>query len=104
MNAEIAVPEPEWDFWMDDAKMSKAEGAVKRYFLNARRIFKDIGGEVRRFKPGSEVAPGVEEAVEHAMRLRGGRLGAEEHAAEADVADPERAERDRLHGSLGSQA
>jgi len=59
-NAEIAVPEPEWNFWMDDANMSKAEGAVKRYFLNARRIFKDITGEVRRFKPGSEVASGIE--------------------------------------------
>lgn len=59
-NAEISVPESEWDFWMDDANMSKAEGAVKRYFLNARRIFKDIAGEVRRFKPGSEVAPGIE--------------------------------------------
>src|SRR4029078_4545003 len=31
-----------------------------RYFLNARRIFKDIAGEVRRFKPGSEVASGIE--------------------------------------------
>ena len=30
-----------------------------RYFLNARRIFKDIAKEVRRFKPGDEVAPGI---------------------------------------------
>lgn len=59
-NAEIAVPEPEWNFWMDDANMSKAEGAVKRYFLNARRIFKDMAGDVRRFTPGSEVASGIE--------------------------------------------
>lgn len=58
-NAEIVVPGPEWDFWMDDANMSKAEGAVKRYFLNARRIFKDIARDVRRFKPGNEVAPGI---------------------------------------------
>jgi len=58
-NAEVLVPEPEWDFWMDDANMSKAEGAVKRYFLNARRIFKDIAKDVRRFKPGNEVAPGI---------------------------------------------
>ena len=58
-NAEIAVPAPEWDFWMDDANLSKAEGAVKRYFLNARRIFRDIAGEVRRFTPGGEVAPGI---------------------------------------------
>jgi len=59
-NAEIAVPAPEWDFWMNDANLSKAEGAVKRYFLNARRIFRDIAHEVRRFKPGNEVAPGIE--------------------------------------------
>jgi glyoxylase-like metal-dependent hydrolase (beta-lactamase superfamily II) len=57
--AEVVVPEPEWDFWMDDANMSKAEGAVKRYFLNARRIFNDIAKDVRRFKPGNEVAPGI---------------------------------------------
>ena len=36
-----------------------AQGAVKRYFLNARRIFKDIAGDVRRFTPGGEVAPGI---------------------------------------------
>ena len=58
-NAEILVPEPEWAFWMDDANMGPAQGAVKRYFLNARRIFDDIAKEVRRFKPGDEVAPGI---------------------------------------------
>src|SRR5262245_54890580 len=55
-NAEIAVPEPEWDFWIDDANMSKAEGAVKRYFLSARRIFKGVAGRGRRLKPGSRAA------------------------------------------------
>jgi glyoxylase-like metal-dependent hydrolase (beta-lactamase superfamily II) len=58
-NAEILVPEPEWKFWMDDGHMSRATGAVHRYFLNARRIFKDIAKEVRPFKPGAEVAPGI---------------------------------------------
>ena len=58
-NAEILVPEPEWAFWMNDANMGPAQGAVKRYFLNARRIFKDIAGEVRRFAPDAEVAPGI---------------------------------------------
>lgn len=57
--AEIWVPEPEWTFWMDDANMGRATGAVHKYFLNARRIFKDIAKEVRRFKPGNEVAPGI---------------------------------------------
>ena len=58
-NAEILVPEPEWTFWMDDSNMGSAQGAVKRYFLNARRIFKDIAKEVRQFKPGADVAPGI---------------------------------------------
>jgi glyoxylase-like metal-dependent hydrolase (beta-lactamase superfamily II) len=58
-NAEILVPESEWAFWMDDGNMSRASGTAHRYFLNARRIFKDIANEVRRFKPGAEVAPGI---------------------------------------------
>jgi glyoxylase-like metal-dependent hydrolase (beta-lactamase superfamily II) len=58
-NAEIWVPEPEWKFWMDDANMGRATGSVHRYFLNARRIFRDIAKEVRMFSPGDEVAPGI---------------------------------------------
>jgi glyoxylase-like metal-dependent hydrolase (beta-lactamase superfamily II) len=60
-NAEIKVPEPEWAFWMDDANMGRYAGnaGVHKYFLNARRIFSDIAGEVHRFKPGVEVAPGI---------------------------------------------
>ena len=58
-NAEILVPEPEWKFWMDDGTMAQSTGAVHRYFLNARRIFKDIAKEVRPFQPGAEVAPGI---------------------------------------------
>jgi len=58
-NAEILVPEPEWKFWMDDGNMSRASGTVRRYFLNARRIFRDIANEAKRFQPGAEVAPGI---------------------------------------------
>ncbi|MEI9806013.1 MAG: MBL fold metallo-hydrolase [Pseudolabrys sp.] len=58
-NAEIWVPEPEWTFWMDDGNQSRAKGPVLGYFRNARRIFNDIAGEVRRFAPGTEVAPGI---------------------------------------------
>jgi glyoxylase-like metal-dependent hydrolase (beta-lactamase superfamily II) len=58
-NAEILVPEPEWAFWMDDGNMSRASGTLHGYFLNARRIFKDIAKEVRQFKPGDEVAAGI---------------------------------------------
>lgn len=58
-NAEISVPAPEWAFWMDDAKMNAAPEGAKPAFLNARRIFADIAKDVKRFEPGSEVAPGV---------------------------------------------
>jgi len=58
-NAEILVPEPEWNYWMDDGEMSRAPNRIRVYFLNARRIFGDIGNEVRRFKPGAEIAPGI---------------------------------------------
>ncbi len=53
------VPEPEWTYWMDDAEMTKAPDRIKVYFRNARRIFGDIAKDVRRFKPGAEVAPGI---------------------------------------------
>jgi glyoxylase-like metal-dependent hydrolase (beta-lactamase superfamily II) len=58
-NADIWVPEPEWVYWMDDAHMAGTSKSVHGYFLNARRIFGDIAKEVRQFKPGAEVAPGI---------------------------------------------
>jgi glyoxylase-like metal-dependent hydrolase (beta-lactamase superfamily II) len=58
-NAEIKVPAPEWKFWMDDANLRAASGPIRRYFLNARRIFRDIAHDVTRFEPGGEVAPGI---------------------------------------------
>jgi glyoxylase-like metal-dependent hydrolase (beta-lactamase superfamily II) len=59
VNAEILVPEPEWNFWMDDAKMRAAPEAMRSMFLNARRIFADIAGELKRFRPGDALAPGI---------------------------------------------
>jgi len=58
-NAEIMVPAAEWGFWMDDANMNAAEGALKLTFRNQRRIFTDIAKRVSRFNPGTEVAPGI---------------------------------------------
>jgi glyoxylase-like metal-dependent hydrolase (beta-lactamase superfamily II) len=58
-NAEIWVPEPEWAYWMNDANMAGQPKPVQRYFLNAKRIFEDIAGEVRRFKPGAEIVSGI---------------------------------------------
>jgi glyoxylase-like metal-dependent hydrolase (beta-lactamase superfamily II) len=58
-NAEITVPAPEWDFWMDDANLNAAPADLKLTFLNQRRIFSDIAGHVTHYKPGAEVAPGI---------------------------------------------
>ncbi len=58
-NAEIMVPEPEWAFWMDDANLNAAPADMKPTFLNQRRIFADIAGQVTHYRPGKEVAPGI---------------------------------------------
>jgi glyoxylase-like metal-dependent hydrolase (beta-lactamase superfamily II) len=58
-NAEILVPAPEWDYWMNDAHLSAAADSLRPAFLNARRIFSDIARDVKRFTPGAEVAPGI---------------------------------------------
>ena len=58
-NAEIAVPAPEWTFWMDESRLSGATDKLRIYLRNVRRIFGNIGDRVRRFEPGQEVAPGI---------------------------------------------
>jgi glyoxylase-like metal-dependent hydrolase (beta-lactamase superfamily II) len=58
-NAEIMVPAAEWAFWMDDANMNAADGALKLTFRNQRRIFADIAKQVARFEPNAEIAPGI---------------------------------------------
>ena len=44
---------------MDDGNFDAAPSTVKKYFLNARRIFRDIAKEVKQFQPGAEVASGI---------------------------------------------
>lgn len=58
-NAEIMVPEPEWAFWMDDAKMSAAPDAMKGAFAGVRRVLAPAAGDVKRFKWGDEVVTGI---------------------------------------------
>jgi glyoxylase-like metal-dependent hydrolase (beta-lactamase superfamily II) len=58
-NAEVLVPEAEWAFWMDDAKAAAAPDAMKPAFQNVKRVFDPIKAQVKQFKPGVEVVPGV---------------------------------------------
>jgi glyoxylase-like metal-dependent hydrolase (beta-lactamase superfamily II) len=59
-NAEIMVPEAEWKFWADDANMRAAPDGLKIVFHNVRRIFTDIAKDVTHYRPGKEIAGGIE--------------------------------------------
>ena len=58
-NAKLYVPEPEWAWWMDDARMAAAPEAMKNAFAATRRVFSQLAGTVVRFTPGETVLPGV---------------------------------------------
>ena len=59
-NAEIKVPEVEWNFWMDDGEMSRAsKGRMTELFANNRRVFDKLNRKVTPYAWDSEVAPGV---------------------------------------------
>ena len=58
-NAEIQAPAPEWAFWMSDERMNAAPEAMRGAFQNCRRVFGPVAANVKRFEPGTEVAPGV---------------------------------------------
>ena len=57
-NAQVLVPEGEWAFWMDDARMNNAPEAMRGAFNNVRRVFSPFK-DVTRFTWDKEVAPGV---------------------------------------------
>lgn len=69
-NAEIMVPAPEWDFWMDEAKMAAAPDGMKGAFAGVHRVLKPNAADVKRFKWGDEVVTGIT-AVEAAGHTPG---------------------------------
>ncbi|WP_088279678.1 MBL fold metallo-hydrolase, partial [Ideonella sp. A 288] len=58
-NAKILVPIPEWDWWMDDARMAAAPEAMKGAFAATRRVFGPLASSVSKFQPGAEILPGI---------------------------------------------
>lgn len=58
--AQIFVPAPEWNWWMDDQRMNDAPQAQQNSFRSVRRVFGPIAQQVQRFEPGVEVLPGVQ--------------------------------------------
>jgi glyoxylase-like metal-dependent hydrolase (beta-lactamase superfamily II) len=57
--AEIMVPEAEWAYWMDDARMSQAPEGLKGNFQNVRRVFGPIAENVNRYEADKEILPGL---------------------------------------------
>jgi glyoxylase-like metal-dependent hydrolase (beta-lactamase superfamily II) len=64
-NAEVMMPGPEWDFWMDDGNMSRAPEAMKGAFANVRRVFGIVGSKMTKYEPGKDVAPGIASMAAH---------------------------------------
>jgi len=58
-DAEILVPQVEWAYWMDDANLNAAPATYRPYFLNVRRIFRDLEKSVKRFDAETEIANGL---------------------------------------------
>lgn len=58
-NATVYVPQPEWDWWMDDDRMANAPEAMMGVFNATRRVFEPMADSVVKFEPGVEVLPGV---------------------------------------------
>lgn len=57
--AEIMVPAAEWDFWMSDNEMSRANAGLKPTFDNVRRVFAPVAANVTRYGWDKEVLPGI---------------------------------------------
>ena len=60
-NAEIMVPAKDWDFWMSEENVAKAESnqMMKNYFANVKKIYAGIESKVTKYEWGKEVAPGI---------------------------------------------
>ncbi|MEX8195301.1 MBL fold metallo-hydrolase [Comamonas guangdongensis] len=57
-NAELVVHRREWDFWLDDAHLSRASERARGNFQIARDVFERYRQQLRTFETG-EVLPGV---------------------------------------------
>ena len=57
--AEVMVPEVEWAYWMDDAKMAAAPDGLKPNFANVRRVFGPMANDVKRIAWGKEPVTGI---------------------------------------------
>lgn len=55
-NADIFVPEKEWNFWMDDAQMQAMP--EEDNFESVRKVFGNLSAKVKKFAWDAEILPG----------------------------------------------
>ena len=58
-NAQLMVPEAEWAFWMDDARMNQAPEGLKASFQGVHRVFRPVAKEVTTFSGEKEPVTGL---------------------------------------------
>lgn len=58
-NAEIVIPKPDWDFYMDETRMNAVPEAARGAFAAVRRVFSPIAGQLKHVEWGKEAAPGI---------------------------------------------
>jgi len=58
--ANIWVPQVEWEFWRADDTLAKTPDARKSFVVGAQARFDAIEDQVTMIEPGQEVLPGVE--------------------------------------------
>jgi glyoxylase-like metal-dependent hydrolase (beta-lactamase superfamily II) len=63
--AQVMVPEREWAFWMDDAKMEAAPANAKGAFQNVRRVFGPNAAQIRKFEPDADLVAGIKAVSAH---------------------------------------
>lgn len=59
-NAEVAVSELDYKFWLDEGIASRAPSDMQGFFKLARDAMKLYGDRVKRFTAPTEVSPGVQ--------------------------------------------
>ncbi|MGU3337173.1 MBL fold metallo-hydrolase [Methylobacterium mesophilicum] len=57
--ARVYVPEAEWAFWTDEARMAGAPDGWKPTFAATKRVFGPMMADVKRFAAGEEVVPSL---------------------------------------------
>lgn len=58
-NAQILIPETEWNFWADTGNETRVRDYQRINFANVPRRLAPYRGRVERFAAGAEVLPGV---------------------------------------------